>query len=116
MGSTCCSAFPDCCLSSPLCFNCIWDGGLTNRTSTLKEGMWDRTYISCVFPSHIPLTMPVRMHLDPNMHMFKEIMQWHQRAVVACDPVSMSVLLLPILCILHVDLQPDHVYQQRLRT
>lgn len=73
--------------------------------------MWDRACIPRVFLSHMPLTPPVRMHLDPNMHVTEDV-QWHQRAI-ARVLVSIAVLLPPILCGLHAELQPDHVYQQR---
>lgn len=40
--------------------------------------------------------MPVRMHLDPNMHV-REDLQWHQ-CTIACALASITVLLPPILC------------------
>lgn len=71
IGSAYHRAFHDWCLSSLCRFNYNQNGGLTNSTLALEEDMWVRTHITCVFPSHIPLTMPVRMHLDPSTHMLE---------------------------------------------
>ena len=87
-GSTYHSTFHDWCLFSLFCFKYNWDGGLTNGTLALEEEMWDRTCISPIFPSHTPLTAPVRTHLDPNTDMSEKMCCG--TSALLCVPLSPS--------------------------